>query len=190
MVIRCPSASKIKLSAINDALREASKNRDFQVYSFPVELQDRDDLNINAEPEGREQTLEYARERLKQMRLEKGPTSGIDISIESGIVNGSDVACIVINNNNGEEVITWSQGVSIPEGALEEARKRGLKTTTVGDIIHESFRANWLAINKCTVHVEYKRLVLWLDLHSFAPVIRLTIINTAIIAKITFKTAG
>ena len=104
---------------------------------MPVELQDRDDLNINAEPEGREQTLEYARERLKQMRLEKGPTSGIDISIESGIVNGSDVACIVINNNNGEEVITWSQGVSIPEGALEEARKRGLKTTTVGDIIHE-----------------------------------------------------
>ena len=139
MIIRCPSASKIKLGAIDEALREALPNRNLQIQSFPVELQDRDDLNINAEPEGREQTLEYARERLKQMRLEEGAPSGIDISIENGIINGFDIACVVINSKDSEEAIAWSQGVAVPNGALEEARKRGLKTTTVGDIIHEKY---------------------------------------------------
>ena len=98
MVIRCPSASKIKLNAINAVLRDIYTNRDFTIHSFPVELQDRDDLDINAEPEGKEQTLRYARERLRQMCLQQGPTPGIDISIESGIINGYDVACVVVKN--------------------------------------------------------------------------------------------
>ncbi len=137
MIIRCPSGSEIKLSAINAALREVYADNDFKVTSFPVELQGRSDLDINAEPEGKEQTLEYARERLRQMCLQHGPTPGIDISIESGIIDGLDVACVVISTQNGESALSWSQGVTVPEGALEKARARGLKTTSVGDIIHE-----------------------------------------------------
>jgi non-canonical (house-cleaning) NTP pyrophosphatase len=147
MIIRCPSGSEIKLSAINAALREVYADKDFQVTSFPVELQDRSDLDVNAEPEGKEQTLKYARERLRQMYLRHGPTSGIDISIESGIIDGLDVACVIITTKNGESALVWSQGVAVPEGAFEEARARGLKTTSVGDIIHEKHPAipanNW-----------------------------------------------
>lgn len=137
MIVRCPSGSTIKLQAINAAIQEVYAEHDYEIQSFPVELQDREDLDINTEPEGREQTLAYAHERLKQMCLQHGPTHWIDISIESGVIDGFDVACVVINTRNGEGYLAWSQGIAVPEGTLEEARARGLKATSVGDIIHE-----------------------------------------------------
>jgi non-canonical (house-cleaning) NTP pyrophosphatase len=137
MIIRCPTRSEIKLKAVTSAIKEVLGKNDCQVQSFPVELQDRVDLDVNAEPVGRVQTLKYARERIKQMRLQQGPMIGIDISIESGIIDGFDVACVIVNTIYGETSLVWSQGVKVPDGALEEATARGLKTTTVGDIIHE-----------------------------------------------------
>jgi non-canonical (house-cleaning) NTP pyrophosphatase len=137
MLVRCPTGSAIKLDAIQAAVQEAIGKRDYDIQSFPVELQDRQDLDVNAEPEGREQTLTYARERIKQLCMKHGPTPGIDISVESGIIDGLDVACVVIRTENGKETVAWSEGVTVPEDVFEEARKRGLKTTTVGDVIHE-----------------------------------------------------
>lgn len=147
MTVRCPSSSKIKLDAIKAALYEVGIDKNYELLSIPVELQDRKDLDIHAEPEGEEQTLAYAYERQKQMRLQHGPTTGIDISIESGIIDGQDVACILLSTTNQKDLVVWSQGVPTPKGTFENARTRGLKTTTVGDIIHENNPAipanNW-----------------------------------------------
>ena len=137
MIIRCPSSSSIKLSAIEAAISKLYGNNNYEIQSFPVELQDRQDLNVNAEPVGKEQTLEYARERQKQMHRQHGPTPDIDISIESGIIDGFDVACVVLSNRDGEVAFGWSQGIAIPKGMFEEAQVRGLKNTSVGDIVHE-----------------------------------------------------
>lgn len=137
MIIRCPSGSSIKLAAIQTAIKELHDGSNYEVQNFPVELQDRQDLDVNAEPVGKEQTLEYARERLKQMQRAHGTTPGIDISIESGIIDGFDVACVVLSDTSGEVAFEWSQGIAVPEGAFEEAKAKGLKTTSVGDIIHE-----------------------------------------------------
>jgi non-canonical (house-cleaning) NTP pyrophosphatase len=137
MIIRCPSSSPIKLGAIQAAIREFYDEDNYEIQSFPVELQNRQDLRVNAEPIGKDQTLEYARERLKQMSLQYGPTLGIDISIESGIIDGFDVACVVFSDRSSEVAFDWSQGIAVPEGALEEAQAKSLKSTSVGDIIHE-----------------------------------------------------
>lgn len=137
MVIRCPSSSPIKLEAIRAAIRELYGQSGYEIQSFPVELQDRQDLTVNAEPFGKEQTLAYARERLKQMRRQHGTAPGLDISIESGIINGFDVACVIFSNKSGEVAFAWSRGVAVPNGAFEEAQAKGLKTTSVGDVIHE-----------------------------------------------------
>lgn len=105
---------------------------------MPVELQVRPDLSVNAQPEGEQETVGYARERWREMCLEHGPTTGIDISIESGAIGNLDVA-VVILYSHGNEVVVLSRGIAFPPGVLEEARARGFKTTTAGDIIHERF---------------------------------------------------
>lgn len=137
--VRCPSGSAVKINAIKRALAVVRPEEEYEVQGLPVELQARQDMQINAQPEGEEQTTRYARERLLEMCRQHGDTPGIDISIESGAIEGVDVAVILLRTVKGEEEIVLSQGIPFPEGTLEEARRRGFKLTTAGDVIHELF---------------------------------------------------
>lgn len=136
-VVRCPSASAVKIEAVRGGLDAVWPGQNFEIQGLPVELQDRADLQINAEPEGLEQTINYARARWQEMCKQHGVTPWLDISIESGAIEGFDVAVIALFTSIGKEAIAISEGVPIPNGTLEEARRRGFKTTTAGDIIHE-----------------------------------------------------
>ena len=137
MIIRSPTSSSVKIEAIRLALVVVQPEQSFDIQSMPVELQDRSDLSINAQPAGRNETIAYARERLRQMHALHGPTPGLDIGIESGAIDALDVACVVVQTRLGEAALALSSGVAFPAGSLETARARGFKNTTVGDIIHE-----------------------------------------------------
>lgn len=139
LIVRCPSSSAIKLNAIRKALENQWAGQSFELRGLPVELQARPDMQINAQPEGKEQTTKYARERLIQMCREHGNALGLDIGIESGAIGNLDVAVIVLRTASGEEVTVLSRGIPFPSGTLEEARRGGFKTTTAGDIIHKKF---------------------------------------------------
>lgn len=135
--VRSPSKSTIKLDAIMHACVAVNPGLTIEVLGLPVELQDRPDMDINAQPIGKEQTIEYARARWREMCRRHGPTTDLDIVIESGAIDGLDVAVVAIYTADGSEIIVLSEGISFPDGALEEALRRGAKTTTAGDIIHE-----------------------------------------------------
>lgn len=139
LIVRCPSSSAVKLNAIKKALGIVLPNEEFNLQGLPVELQARPDLSINAQPEGEEETVGYARERWHEMCRQHGVPTNLDISIESGAINGRDVAATALYSSQGDEVIVLSEGITFPVGTLEEARRRGFKTTTAGDIVHERF---------------------------------------------------
>lgn len=136
-VVRCPSKSAIKLDAITHAFVAVDPDLMIDVKGLPVELQDRPDMNISAQPIGKEQTVEYAHARWREMCQQHGSTIDLDIVIESGAIDGLDVAVVAIYTADGNEIVVLSEGIKFPNGTFEEALKRSAKTTTVGDIIHE-----------------------------------------------------
>lgn len=140
LIVRCPSSSAIKLAAIKTALAAVWPELEYDLRGLPVELQARDDLQIDAQPEGRERTVAYARERMFEMHRRYDDTPGLDISIESGAIDGRDVAVVFLRSATDGEEIVFSVGIPFPEGSLEEARRRGFKTTTAGDVIHERYQ--------------------------------------------------
>ena len=146
LIVRCPSSSPVKITAIRRALAAALPEREFEVLALPVELQDRPDLEINAQPEGEEQTVQYVHQRRAEMCRQHGDSpAALDITIESGAIDGMDVAVVMLQHGN-QEVIVQSVGVPFPIGTLEAARERGCATTTAGDIIHEWYQLpanNW-----------------------------------------------
>ena len=137
MDIRVPSKSAIKLNPVEAALAVVWPDRTFVVQGKPVELQDRPDLQVDAQPEGLELTVSYAVARGDEMCVQHGQPQGIDILIESGAIQGQDVAVVVIRTHDGQKVTTLSRGVDFPDNSLEEARRRGFSSVTAGDIIHE-----------------------------------------------------
>lgn len=149
VTIRCASGSAVKLNAIKKAWASLRLQEKLKVVGLPVELQDRPDFDVNAQPEGREQTITYARHRMQEMHRQHGGPIGVDISIESGAIEGVDVAVVLLCSPDGKEAIAFSSGIAFPQGTLEEARRRGFKATTAGDIIHERFPEvpanNWQA---------------------------------------------
>lgn len=137
MQVRTPSKSSVKRNAIVAALAEVWPGRTFDVLGLPVELQDRTDLQVDSQPEGLELTVSYAEARGDEMCAQHGQSSGIDILIESGAIDGQDVAVVIIRTHDGKKITTLSRGIDFPAGALEEARRRGFARVTAGDIIHE-----------------------------------------------------
>jgi non-canonical (house-cleaning) NTP pyrophosphatase len=136
MLVRCPSSSKVKREAIEKSFRSIFPGRRCDLQSLPVELQSRADLRVNAQPEGEALTTSYADNRWYEMCKKHGPTTGFDVIVESGAIDGKDVVVVVICTSN-RRIVTLSRGVPFPPGTLEEARRRGFKTVTAGDIIHE-----------------------------------------------------
>lgn len=136
-IVRVSSASSIKLDAVRSALLEAWPREAFEILPCPTELQDRKDVTFDAQPEGWGAIVTYLRARHEAMVAEYGPTELFDIDVESGAVDGFDVAGVLITTFLGEQFLLRSEGVPFPDGTLEEARRRGFKKTTAGDIIHE-----------------------------------------------------
>jgi len=138
-VVRCPSGSPVKLDAIRGALTMVLPDKEIDLQGLPVELQARHDFAVNAQPEGQEETIGYARERWHEMCRQHGAPVDLDISIESGAIGGLDVAVVALYSARGDEIIILSEGIAFPAGSLDEARRRGFKTTTAGDVIHEQY---------------------------------------------------
>lgn len=155
MTNRIASASGCKFTGTSQGLAAADE-ADTEVAKCPVELQDRADMEINAQPIGYDQTVAYAKARMDTMIEEYGPNAtGFDFAVESGAIrlapDGSvvpnnveagnwplvDVAIVLIRDSRGREYVQASAGVMFPEGTLEEAIRRGVKTTTAGDVIAE-----------------------------------------------------
>lgn len=137
IVLRCASSSDIKLEAVRRGFAQVKPHRGFDLRDLAVELQDRPDLAFDAQPEGKELTITYANARLEELIRRHGPTPGIDFAIESGAIDGMDIAVVAVRSCAAQKATQLSWGVPFPSGTLEEARRRGFKTTTVGKIIHE-----------------------------------------------------
>lgn len=136
-IVRSATGSSIKLDAIREAWANVWPEWPIRLMGLAVELRDRADLQINAQPEGRDQTLSYVRARWYEMCRIYGPVRYLDVVVESGAIDNRDVAVVGIYTVGRQEVTTYSQSVPFPHGVLAEARRRGFKTTTAGDIIHE-----------------------------------------------------
>lgn len=69
------------------------------------------------------------------------PDADLYVSIENGIFNENgafvDRAVVTIAKKGEEPVVFYSDGVAFPKACVEEARKRGFETTTVGRIMEE-----------------------------------------------------
>lgn len=156
-IVRTPTSSGVKLQPIRAALLKKWPNKIFQIKPIPVELQDRPDLNIMAQPKGIAQTAKYAKARRKELLAKDDSPYMVDISIENGIVwswrviklwGHWDVAVVYIVTASGETSLTVSVPVRVPEWAWKEAKRRGFKTTTAGQIIHERYPLipanNWM----------------------------------------------
>lgn len=131
--VRVASGSSVKVNAVKLALEATLWGG--QIQECPTELQDLD--GFNAQPEGREETERYVRARYEAMLGDyKQNPSGLDVVIESGAIDGQDVAVVLVAYR-GRTYVSASQPVPFPEGALEAARQRGFKTVTAGDVIHE-----------------------------------------------------
>lgn len=132
----CSSASRLKLTGIESGFW-LERGEGVRAQGYAVDLPQRDDLEINEQPEGFEQTLAYARARDEAMvAAHPEVKQGIRFSIESGAIDGMDVA-IVLAYVGDKEFVAKSHPLPFPEGSLEEARRRGFKTTTAGMVIHE-----------------------------------------------------
>ncbi len=137
---RCASKNPIKLGAITDALRITRPNELFDVRGLPVELQSAIGFDVHAQPEGLQQTLLYAQMRLSEMCSQHGLVASLDVVVESGAIDGEDVAVVVLKAPSMREItVVLSRGIPFPPGVLDEARRRGFRAVTAGDVIHEKW---------------------------------------------------
>lgn len=147
VTVNVASDKPVKIEAVRQALSELFPDVDFQIRPCAVRLEEREGLDVNAQPEGEAQTSMYAMMRLSEM-IEQYGRADLNIAIESGAIDGQDVAVIVIESARGRRAkhLLFSEAVPFPTlpnaagemvNTLEEARKRGFKTTTAGKIIQE-----------------------------------------------------
>jgi non-canonical (house-cleaning) NTP pyrophosphatase/adenine/guanine phosphoribosyltransferase-like PRPP-binding protein len=133
--------SAIKLDAIRNSFRMLlPKNEFWEIEGVPAQS------GKPEQPEG-DETLEGAANRVKDaMRLH--PESDMVIAIESGIFKLPDVAApegysyydqaiIYCLTKDQQTHIYRSDYLKFPTDAVEEARKRGFATTTVGQVLQE-----------------------------------------------------
>lgn len=94
---------------------------------------------VNEQPLN-DETLRGAFNRLNYARSAV-PNADYYVSIENGIFqeNGRyvDRAVVTVMNKDGETRTTYSEGVEFPSASVEETRKRGFETWTVGKVMQE-----------------------------------------------------
>jgi non-canonical (house-cleaning) NTP pyrophosphatase len=106
-----------------------------QMYGIPASS------GVSAQPLGFEETHSGAMARALVARSEHG--CDLAIGIESGVFRFAlspvtlDIAVIVLITGENKIIVTSSNGIQFPEDCVEEAYRRGFKTTTVGSVIAE-----------------------------------------------------
>lgn len=136
------SLSKHKLPGAEGAIKEVFDDVETKVFAYNAKS------SINEQPEGHEETIKGAFNRLKDLKRLVVESRGavkdaIFIAIENGIfpveVQGKerwfDLAWVVIEDTEGNQSISHSGGIEFDSDYVEEAKKRGFETTTVGSII-------------------------------------------------------
>lgn len=127
MKIVLASTSAIKIAACQQAFPGAE--------IVPVKVPS----GVNEQPMDLE-TLQGAHNRLAAAR-EVVPDADFYVAIENGVFDeGSayvDRALVVVEHREGLRYNTTSEGVVFPDAAVDEARRRGLETWTVGKVMQE-----------------------------------------------------
>jgi len=107
--------------------------------------------SINEQPEGFEEIIKGALNRLKDLKkIIAGIRYDLLVAIENGIYSVKtdgkeewfDLAWIVIEDDRGNQHYGHSIGIEFPEAAVAEARRRGFDTTTVGAVLSEWEQSN------------------------------------------------
>lgn len=126
------SKSETKIEAVLEAFGDASII--FEPIAVPSD--------VNAQPMD-DETLKGAFNRFAAA-MEEMPGADLYISIENGIFlehrNYIDRAAIVMGGPFIKRQHFYSEGVLIPKDAVNEAIKRGLDKTTVGEVLFEQGR--------------------------------------------------
>ena len=142
--VRIPSKSEVKHSGIKLTFADISPLIVVTIIPVPVELHLRTDLSFNAQPWNGE-AERYVRARDEEMRKQNQIIADYDVIIESEGFDTGDptdpyherAVVLVRNIRTRKEHLIYSTEVSMPADAVEKARNRGFKTTTIGDVIHE-----------------------------------------------------
>jgi hypothetical protein len=141
MHVDVASLSEIKLGTIDEAAD--------LIFSYYVTIEGHNISSDDDEQPANGVTLRAVKRRLVNLEKRVGnPKRGnILLVIESGIfrrINEDmnelawfDKAIVLALLPNGERICRVSQSILFPENAVNEARKRGFKTTLVGDVLAE-----------------------------------------------------
>lgn len=141
------STSKIKTDTVLESMNEMFPGFDtLNVIGMKVPS------DVHEQPRGLDMTLLGALNRLSHMKeqLDAQNIKASLVSIENGIelvgkdLTGKDIwmdlAIVVVMDKNGNIGISNGAGVRFPNEYVDEARKRGFKTTTVGSIMEEKLK--------------------------------------------------
>ncbi len=126
------STSTHKLEALKEACVKVGIKAEINV--FPSES------GVNAQPYGLDETYQGAATRARN--AQSADPQAIAVGIENGIVPVGDtcvdLAVIVALTPDGQSFVGTSVGVEFLKEAVQEARKRGFKTTTASDVMAET----------------------------------------------------
>lgn len=138
MRVGITSKSQLKINAILHACKKMNVEYreviDADCYS-----------GINDQPFGLDETLLGAENRLDHFKTEmlnRKETCDIMVSIENGIVKMGekyiDLAVIVIEVEEGDRFYATSSGIEFDAEYVDEAKRRGFYSNTVGSVMAES----------------------------------------------------
>lgn len=134
------STSKHKIAALQQVFQEVYP--DVQCFIKGVKALS----GINEQPVGHTETLQGALHRLSHAKqLIQSESYDFVVAIENGIVpveiegvtQWFDVGWVIVENFAGIRAFACSNGVEMGTRYVEEARKRGFDTTTVGAVMAE-----------------------------------------------------
>ena len=131
MKIIVGSQSQVKLDAVNGALK---------MLGIEAEVVGVKAKSNVAEQPMDDETLQGARNRARHSR-ELAADGDLYLAIENGVFTEGDrfvnKAVVMAIAKDGTETLATSDGVEFPKASVEEARKRGFATTTVGQVMAE-----------------------------------------------------
>lgn len=143
------STSEHKTLATETAVCEASQVIEMLKLKDVNVIGKKTKSGVNAQPETTPQdneTLRGACNRMDDLKKIIGKTRydlliAFENGIESKIINGRtvwyDYCWVVVEDAEGKRYYAHSAGIEIAPDIVDEARRRGFETTTIGDIIAE-----------------------------------------------------
>ncbi len=139
MNIAVSSTSPHKVGAVREA-SEGIFMPELHIQGFKVAS------GVNEQPYGQEETLQGARNRMARLVELVGDTRfDLFVSMEGGVFpvmnNGQeshfDCGWVIARDAEGNEGVGTCTGVEYSSADVEEARRRGFDTTTIGSVIAE-----------------------------------------------------